>query len=136
MRDEDADAQRERVKAVYDRWGPPLGLGWLRRITFEWHRGPIPDHEGAVMTCEPSWEYKEAALSVNLARASELDDEDLEWAVVHECMHVFLAGLIAAYNRKVDGDAFRLIEEHTASSLAQAVMWLRAHDAPKSEDAA
>ena len=133
MKDDLAEAQRERVKAVFERWTGPLGLRWQRRMTYEWHRGPIPGHEQAAMTRTPSWEYKEVALGVNLCRVSDLDDEDLEWAIVHELMHVFLAGLIGAYNRKVDNDAFRMIEEHTASSLAHAVMWLRVHCEPKEE---
>jgi hypothetical protein len=51
-------------------------------------------------------------------------------------MHIFLDGLVKAHHEKVDRDAFRMIEEHTASTLAQAVMWLRAHCEPKETDAA
>lgn len=127
MSDEAADAQKARVMELYARWGDPLGLGWQRAVTFEWHRGPIPDYPRAAMACCVQWQYKSAAISVCLPKIADLNDDDLEWAVVHELIHVFLGGLVEAHDNRVDADAFRMIEEHTASTLAQAVMWLRAH---------
>jgi hypothetical protein len=136
VNDEGAEAQKARVMGVYERWAGPLGLGWQRQISFSWYRGEIPDHPRAAMTCEVQWQYKSARICVDLLKVADLTDDDLEWVVVHELMHVFLGGLIEAFNLKVDGDAFRMIEEHTASSLAQSVMWLRAHCDPKEKVAA
>lgn len=127
MKDEIAEAQKARVMALYEKWGIPLGLGWQRRVSFSWYRGAIPDYPDAAMTCAVQWQYKSATISVDLVKVADLDDHDLEWALVHEMCHVFLGGLITAHRERVDNDAFRLIEEHTASTIAQAVLWLRAH---------
>lgn len=127
MNDEAAEAQKARVMALYEKWGPPLGMGWQRQVSFSWYRGAIPDYEGAAMTCCAQWQYKQAKISVDLCKVIDEADEDLEFMLVHELMHVFLGGLIEANRKQVDRDAFRMIEEHTASTLAQAVMWLRSH---------
>jgi hypothetical protein len=127
VNDDQAEAQQARVMALYARWGRPLGLGWWRQVTFAWERGAIPGYPEAAMTCAVRWEYKSARITVDLTRVETLDDTDLEFAVVHELMHVYLGGLVEANRKEVDRAAFRMVEEHTATSLAQAVLWLRAH---------
>ena len=127
MDDALAEAQQGRVMAIYGRWGRPLGLGYQRAITFSWYRGAIPDYEQAALVVDVDWQYKSARIKVDLCKVVDLTDADLEWAVVHELCHVFLGGLVDAHRLKVDRDAFRLIEEHTASTLAQAMLWLREH---------
>lgn len=126
MNDAEFEAQKARVMAVWERWARPLGMGWQRKLVLSWYRGAIPNHPDAAMTCWTDWQYKDSKISVDLTRVGELDERDLEFAVVHELMHVFLGGLIDAHRRDVDRDAFRMIEEHTATQLAQALLWLRA----------
>ncbi len=136
MNDALADAQKARVLVVFERWGGPLGMGWQRKVSFRWYRGAVPDFPDAAMVCDASWQYKEAVIQVDLVKVADLEDDSLEFSLVHEIMHVYLRGLIEAHHEKVDREAFRMIEEHTASSLAQAVMWLRAHCEPKESEAA
>jgi hypothetical protein len=79
VNDEQAEAQKARVMALYERWGKPLGLGWQRAVTFSWYRGGIPDYPGAAMTCSAQWQYKSATISVDLVKIAEESDADLEW---------------------------------------------------------
>ena len=130
MNDAEAEIQKARVMAEYHRWSEPLGMGYQRHVEFSWHRGPIPDHSKAAMVCTARWQYKTATIDVELTRIERMSDGELEFCIVHEIMHVFMGGLIEAFNAGVDGPAFRMIEEHTATTLAQAVMWLRAHCEP------
>lgn len=125
MRDELAEAQKARVMALHHAWARPLGLLY-QVLTYRWHRGAIPNYPEATMTVDPDWQYGRALIHVDLTESARLSDEELRFAFVHEMMHVFLAGLIEGHRLKVDQDAFRLIEEHTASMLARGVIWV--HD--------
>lgn len=128
MNDEQAEAQKARVMAVWDRWATPLGMGYQRKTSFTWCRGPIDEYPEATMTCYANWKYKEVDISVDLKRVANIEeDSEVEYAVLHEIMHVFLRGLVEGHHEKVDGDAFRMIEEHTATNLAQALLWIRSH---------
>lgn len=126
MNDEQAEAQKARVQALYDRWVRPLGLSWWR-WKLVWHRGAIQDHDSALFNVNVSFEYHRVTLDICLPLVDEQSDDDLEWAFVHECAHVFTIPLKHAAAERVDSDAMHMLEEHQASAIASALVWLRAH---------
>lgn len=125
MNDAEAEAQKARVEALYERWVTPLGLAyWKWKLV--WHRGAIEDHDAALFNISVSFEYHRVVLDVCLPKAEAQSDDDLEWAFVHECAHVFTIPLKSAAAMRVDQDAMHMLEEHQASAIASAFVWLRA----------
>ena len=119
----DAEYRREkaRVEKLLKAWTYDLGLRWWK-LKFHYFREPLPPYEGegssadAAMDCRADWRYTRAGIRVNLLATKELSDDDLEWAVVHECMHVFL-------HEMREGGLEH--EERVASTLASAFLWAR-----------
>lgn len=131
MNDLEFEAQKERVRRVYDRWDQPLGLKWWR-ITQEWCRD-LSGFEGEsnghvnftpLARTSASWEYMIATISFNLVGIADIDDEALERVVVHEMCHVLVREMRDDYGGHATHDT-PAHEERVVSSLAQAFIWVR-----------
>lgn len=123
MTDAEAEQQKDRVKAISDRWLKTLGLGWWK-VTFGWYRGAIPNHDGALGVCSTDWKYQHADISFDLTRVADQDDEELEKIVLHEFAHIFLNMI-----RPIDGvtDEEMAREEFICNRLALSWLWTRDH---------
>jgi len=131
MDDKAYRAQKARVEALIEKWVKPVGLGYWR-LTFSWYREPLPPYPGkqapsapdvVLMDVRADWRYNQAFIRVCLPEVAELDDDHLEWAFVHELMHVFLNEM-----RYYGDDGRKEHEERVASHLASAFIWLRNHE--------
>ena len=128
MNDAEYEAQKERVQALFSKWVKPLGLGWWT-ITTEWDRQfknsepkstPYGKNEkNCPMDCSASWKYGTALIVCYLPAITTLTDTELEWAVVHELMHIMVNEC------RVGGDDWLDHEERVCSTLAKAFLWLR-----------
>ena len=104
---------------MIERWVHPIGLH-LWDITFLWSR-ETPDD--AVMRCEAHWEYLCATITVYLPRVQEYtNDARLEVIFVHELMHIFLKEARWADEAR---ELSMEHEEHVATLLAKAFVWVR-----------
>lgn len=129
MDDAKYEAQRERVVTLADRWIRAIGLGWWR-ITNSYDRTgeDFADstvrsggyRTGTAARCFPEWRYGFATIVWNMPEVAEMDDEQLENTFVHELMHLYLHEL----RGDEDGDHLDH-EEHAATSLAKAFIWIR-----------
>lgn len=123
MNDAEYRKEKARVEKLLKGWTNDLGLRWWR-LKLTYFRAELPPYEGetraetspAAMDCKADWRYTRATIRVNLLATADMNDDDLEWAVVHECSHVFL-------NEMRDGGIEH--EERVASTLASAFIWLR-----------
>ena len=124
MNDTEFEEQKLRVQALSEKWLGPLGLKWWR-IDFEYVRDgaemwdPARDEIERGDSCAQArvrWEYGLATLKFNLPSVKEEDDDHLEHIFVHELMHIFLNEM------REDGI---IHEEHVATTLAKAFIWLR-----------
>lgn len=124
MNDEQAEVQKARVQALFDRWVKPLGLAWWD-WELVWHRGDIPGEGSAMFHIQVRFEYQDITLDVNLPCVEKESDKHLERAFCHEMGHVFTIPLKYAASLRVDGDAMNMLEEHQSSAIGSAFVWLR-----------
>lgn len=126
MNDSEYEAQRERLKALADKWVGPLGLGWWD-LDFAYARDDYePKHDNSrhdeLANCRCDWRYGHAMITWNMPLAAEQSDEQLERAFVHELCHIFLNEM--RWAREADTDGLDH-EERVASTLTKAFLWLR-----------
>ena len=129
MNDAEYESQKARVLLILGRWVGPLGLGWWRNEV-EWFRDrAIPEHEQAAMTCTPDYRYGRFVIQVDLVRVADLNDTELEFAVVHELAHVFLSEMLLVMDTHdpTPCQAWEVAWEHTTTTIANAFLWLRKH---------
>lgn len=129
MDDAKYEAQRARIQVLADRWISAIGLGWWR-ITNSYDRTgeDFADsttrsggfRTGTAARCFPEWRYGFATILWNMPEVAEMDDELLENTFVHELMHIYLHEL----RGDEEGDHLDH-EEHAATSLAKAFIWIR-----------
>lgn len=120
------EEQQARIEAIYARWRPVLGLDeW--EVRRDYHDGHFVTNDDevsgeALASTSVQWEYRRAQIAWNTRFAEESDDDGLEYAVVHEAMHILLNGQRAMRERgdTVGREYERLFEEHTATTLAWA----------------
>ena len=137
MNDEVYEAQKARLMAIMERWKKPLGLGyWNIKVVYERDSGEYArkaDGGDATlessMSCASDWRYAHATITANLNEVAKTDDAELEYQVIHEFMHIFLGevrparaegGMQAALDEEHKGH-----EEHAATMLAKAFLWVR-----------
>ena len=125
MRDDAADAQVKRIKKLRARWHGPLGLLWWE-VTDVCERGCIEHYPGALATAYAQWEYRKATITWDLGRVADADDAELEWAFVHEAMHIHLSEMRGE-------DVSSQHEERVATDLAHA--FIRTREAAKRKKA-
>ena len=135
MNDAAFEVQKERVRAVFNRWRNVLGLDeW--EVTLNYHDGEYVKKDGSGSTralglTYVEWEYRRATIDFRCDMLEDEDDDELEYCFVHEAMHVLLNGQRAMREAgdSVGREYERLFEEHTATSLARA--FIRARNADK-----
>ncbi len=124
-------AQKARIRDLFDRWRNVLSLDeW--EVTLCYHDAPYIDGDGAVRSkalgcTEVEWEYRRATMYFRVDMTPLEDDDELEYCVVHEAMHILLNGqrpVIDAANASAY-EYRRLFEEHTATTLARAFIRAR-----------
>lgn len=117
LRDKERNLQKQRVMKVRNKWFRALGLGWWR-VDYKWVDWIEPKHEGntVLARCDVDWPYKEATITISLLQVKELDDERLEYALLHEYMHIFV-------NEMRDDKEGIDHEERVCTDLAQAFIW-------------
>jgi hypothetical protein len=133
--------EKARVERLYDTWAVALGVrdDWTLNITyyrFALDARPVGDRKrppecensryGRVMQIICQWEYMTADLEVNCLLTARLSDRQLTEYFLHELGHMFLSGLATLHagpSGKI-GHAWYMLEEHTATRLAFAMLWL------------
>lgn len=134
MNEEAFAAQKERVRAVFDRWRNVLGLDeWHIELNYrdaEWVKHDGSPSALALGLTSVDWEYRRATIDFRCDLTGDQSDEELEYCVVHEAMHVLLNGQRAVRELGSVGAVYReyerLFEEHTATTLARAFIRARA----------
>jgi len=126
--DEEFAQQKDRIRALADRWIGPLGLHWYK-IDLAYARDdyqPLGDtsRENSLAKCSTDWRYGTALITWNMPLVREQKDDDLEMAFVHELCHIFLNEM--RWTASNDGDSLDH-EERVASTLTKAFLWLRDH---------
>lgn len=128
MNDKERASQRKRLRTVRDRWHHYLGLQpW--EITYVYTDGdfevdgtPAP---GTLATTQVQGKYLRATIDWNLRGVEKTSDSDLEFALVHELMHVMVNDLRRYRSGETERDALldgveRFDEERTCTALARA----------------
>lgn len=137
MNEELFGAQKARVRGLFDRWRNVLSLDeW--EIDLVYHDGPYIDGDGEVRSkalgcTEVEWEYRRATMYFRLDMTPREDDDALEYAVVHEAMHVLLNAqrpVTTDPTGSLPHEYRRLFEEHTATTLARAFIRARKMEQP------
>lgn len=136
MSPETFDEQKARIRAMFTRWRDVLSLDeW--EVTLNYHDGEFVKRDGsgsanAIGLTHVDWEYRRATIDFRCDMAVDEDDDEIEYVVVHEAMHVLLNGMRAMREAgDTIGRAYEsLFEEHTATTLARAFIRAR-----KMEDA-
>lgn len=124
MTDEEYESQKKRFTEIAKSWRHILGLGWWN-ITYHFERNlPDPfDHpSNAVMWVTPDWRYMMASLTVCVPNILDLDDEELEYCILHEYGHIFVNEL-----RNSTGEDYSNHEERVATTLGYSWQWIRQH---------
>jgi hypothetical protein len=133
MTDAEYEEQKGRIRKLVEEWVKPIGLGWWR-IDFEYEREDKPCPEGAtdscVAECHVAWKYLQATITFYLPQVARLDDERLEYAFVHELMHVYLNQMRPWMSKEWPQYEFleaenSAREERVATELGHAFVWLK-----------
>lgn len=118
--------KQDQIKAAFDKWVTPLGLGWWR-VDVLYYDDPkeilrlftVNDEETTLARVYASWEYMQAKVCINLPSFDELEDGEIERAVLHELVHILV-------NEMREGEMHH--EERVVSSLTKAFIWVRRAD--------
>lgn len=129
MTDAEYEAQRERVRPLFEKWVRALGLGWWElKLEFEREESAAPitgtqyhtGTWGTAFLCNVDWRYSRGTITAYMPLLGSMSDEELERSVVHELCHVFLNEA-----RTADKDDWLDHEERVATTLTKAFLWLR-----------
>lgn len=126
LKEKDRQHQRRRIKKLSDKWVRPIGLGWFK-IDIRYYDSMVGESKtGAAGDCAMeitvNWQYLDATLRVNLDVTSDLSDEELEEAFVHELMHIYVHEMREWQNE--DEESTKLShEERVVTQLARAMIW-------------
>ena len=121
MNDKERATQRKRIRTLRDRWHAYLGLQpW--EITYVYTDG---DFESNVLaTTKVEGQYLRAGIDWNLRSAEQQSDAELEFAVVHELMHVMVNDLRRfrsdGKTEAILDEVERFNEERVCTALARA----------------
>jgi len=121
MKEKDYKRYKKRVHKLLKQWIPLLKLdAWY--IQVDWYDDKTEFAKGGnrftAMQIDVDWHYFRARLSVCVPVIAEIDDDRLEWGVVHELCHI-----IANEMRENDPDLKH--EERVVSHLASAFLSVR-----------
>lgn len=119
MKKKEYKRNRKRVQRVFDEWIYKLGLKWWRiDIAYCDSEQDFIASNGDTVVARTwaRWQYLEAAISINVPAAARMDDDELEYAIVHELCHVLI--------NEMREDNIKH-EERTVTALAKAFIWVR-----------
>ena len=134
LTDAEFEEQRQRILALIDRWQTCLGLRWWK-VTHTYERGEYHSNGSyapeVVANTAVMWEYLHATVTWNMTKVADQDADDLEYAFVHECMHVLVHEMrVWRPNGEppIINEMEREHEERVCTQLAKAFIWTRAAD--------
>lgn len=111
---------KEKIEASFDWWKKWLGLNWLRQIQLSFTDNQALFSGDLVFArCISDWKYCEATVYVNNRQLEQIDVDDIEYAIIHELIHIFTQELRDAKEDMCDH------EERVVTRLAQAFLWVR-----------
>lgn len=114
--------QRARVERLLHKWTGPLGLRyWSLKVHM--HRAPKEGAPETDATCGTSWQYFEVRFDFYLPNCAQLSDDDLEWVVVHECVHALTEEMASLRGAEENEHTDRQVER-VVSQLAKAFIWV------------
>jgi hypothetical protein len=122
VKDAEYELQKERVRALSDKWLGPLGLKRWREIEIGYSDTLKEGSPDCAADASVQWEYLQASLTFYLPKCSTLNDADLEYCFVHECMHVLVKEMRWQDDNKPDNIRH---EERVCTTIAQAFLWVR-----------
>lgn len=117
MTDKEFAAQKKRVMKFWDKYFTAIGMGWWA-VEVNWSREREADSSNTIGITHASWEYRQGNVTFFLPTCADLNDEQLEEAVVHEMVHIIAEGI-----HDTRDDQAREITEYTVTSLARAIVW-------------
>lgn len=112
---------RDRLRKLFREWTLHLGLRYwkcdvvYRRVPFPRDKR-LPEGQNVFAQCSCSWFYQTLTVEVCTLDVSDMDDDELEYAMVHELCHALVNEM-----REQDDDG--LHEERVVTSLARAFCW-------------
>jgi len=112
---------RKRFKRLWKEVARPMGMAWWNItcvFSTDRERFVRPNDSECLMICNADWRYGIATIDVNVGRADETSDADLEEYYVHEMMHVLV-------NETRQGEDCWAHEERVVTGLTKAFMWAR-----------
>lgn len=123
MNDAEYAAAKERVMEVFERWRYPLGLNmWRLHMRFNRTDKPAGALARVAGTADPDWRYLEATVDWYLPVLADMDDEELEYVVLHELTHVLLNEM-----RESAGEGGLDHEERVVTQVATVLQSVRDH---------
>lgn len=125
LTDKEYAAQKKRVKKYLDKWIASIGLGWWK-INIEWEtvRSEEDDRGSCAAEARTTWEYREATIVFYLEVVAGESDEELEYIVLHELMHVFVNEM-REWQCATAETVYEAVrhEERVCTDLAKAFLW-------------
>ena len=121
MKAKKAAALRARCQALFDAWIAATGLGyWDITINYidDTSEFTKPNGNQVAMRTYVMWQYLDIRIDVCLPHIKHMDDDQLEYVIVHELCH-------ALVNELRENDADGKHEERVVTHLAKALRWTR-----------
>lgn len=116
MTDKKYKAFKKRTTAKFHEWLKVFGLDNTWHVTLHFYRGGFDENEVS-MLCEPDWKYLHAEVRVNVPQNIWRSPDEVEYAMVHELVHILLAG-----QQQHPSDE---MHEHTTSQITNAFKRLK-----------
>lgn len=111
------------IRKYVDKWARPLGLLWWRiDLFFIVDPKTIKKHftqsggRKTVALVFAQWEYSRASIYFNMREIEEMNNEEIEDAIIHELCHILV-------NEMREGGIKH--EERVVTGLQRAFMWTR-----------
>lgn len=115
---------RDRIRRLFKKWIFNLGLGsW--KCDLNHVRGYTASHDGvhttaASITCD--WRYQVLTVEVSLICITDMDDDELEYVIVHELCHAMVNEMREFKDHPKDNAIDH--EERVVTCLAKAMQWV------------
>lgn len=117
MNDKQFKDQKKRIESLIHKWFKPIGMGWWQ-VDFHYERERADQSPDTVGMTTSNWQYRTGDITFFLPTCSEINDDKLEEAVVHELTHILVSPL-----QDLSDDRARDITEFTVTSIARALIW-------------
>lgn len=111
--------QVKRLKEVLRRWVDPLQINEWGEVEFVFGHKPVDDRGEALAETKTQWQYRTAKVTFYMAAVEEASDKYLEYAVVHELLHIHIAEALEKGIKH---------EERVVTTLAKAIQNVREWD--------